>query len=126
MKAVVLRVPSAPAFVHFLGAHAAGLGARAGLTIDAIDDIRLAIDEAAACLLDHVGNHSEFVLEIMPRGDGLEAHLLLDGRFEEWPPPELESELARKVLVALSDEVSFEVRGDSAAIRIFKKSGTDL
>ena len=48
---VVLRVPASSAFVAVLRSLAAGLAARCDLTLDEIEDLRIAVDEACALLL---------------------------------------------------------------------------
>jgi serine/threonine-protein kinase RsbW len=123
MNDVVLRVPADPAFVHFLRSHTASLGAMAGFTIDDIDDIRLAVDEAAACLLDYGPGDSNFILEVSPKKNTIELWLSMDAPSGSWPPAGIESELAWKVLTMLSGEVSFEVHNGGPAIRILKVSG---
>lgn len=50
---VELRVPADVAFVATLRLTAASLAARCDLTIDDIEDLRLAVDEACALLLPH-------------------------------------------------------------------------
>lgn len=124
MSSVVLRVPADPAFVHFLRSHAGRLGAMAGFTIDAVDDLRLAVDEAAACLLDSAPADSNFLLlEVSPKKNGLELWLSIDTPAASWPPAEFESELPWKVLTMLSGEVSFEIHDGGPAIRMLKTSG---
>jgi serine/threonine-protein kinase RsbW len=51
---VQMRVPADVAYVSTLRLAAAGLAARCELTIDDIEDLRLAVDEACALLLPHV------------------------------------------------------------------------
>jgi serine/threonine-protein kinase RsbW len=48
---VMLRVPASSAFVAVLRSLAAGLAARCDLTLDEIEDLRIAVDEACALLL---------------------------------------------------------------------------
>ncbi|MDP9093913.1 MAG: ATP-binding protein [Actinomycetota bacterium] len=48
-----MRVPADVAYVSTLRLTAAGLAARCDLTIDDIEDLRLAVDEACALLLPH-------------------------------------------------------------------------
>jgi serine/threonine-protein kinase RsbW len=48
---VELRVPAATAFVAVLRSVTAGLAARCDLTLDEIEDLRIAVDEASALLL---------------------------------------------------------------------------
>lgn len=47
-----LRVPAESAYVAVLRMTAAGLGARANFTIDDIEDLRMAVGEACALLLE--------------------------------------------------------------------------
>ena len=55
---VEVRVPANVAYVSTLRLTAAGLAARCDLTIDDIEDLRLAVDEACALLLPHAGENS--------------------------------------------------------------------
>src|SRR3978361_1874848 len=48
-----MRVPADAAYVATLRMTAAGLAARCDLTVDDIEDLRLAVDEACALLLPH-------------------------------------------------------------------------
>jgi serine/threonine-protein kinase RsbW len=48
---VQLDVPADPAYVAVVRTAAAGLAARADLTLDRIEDLRIAVDEACALLL---------------------------------------------------------------------------
>ncbi|MBV9592584.1 MAG: anti-sigma regulatory factor [Actinobacteria bacterium] len=48
---VQLRVPAASAYVAIIRSVTAGLAARCDLTLDEIEDLRIAIDEACALLL---------------------------------------------------------------------------
>lgn len=48
---VQLTVPADPAYVAVVRTAAAGLAARADLTLDRIEDLRIAVDEACALLL---------------------------------------------------------------------------
>lgn len=48
-----LRVPAERAYVPMLRTLTAGLAARCDLTLDQIEDLRIAVDEACALLLPH-------------------------------------------------------------------------
>jgi serine/threonine-protein kinase RsbW len=50
---VEMRVPASVAYVSTLRLTAASLAARCDLTVDDIEDLRLAVDEASALLLPH-------------------------------------------------------------------------
>jgi serine/threonine-protein kinase RsbW len=51
LDVVELAVPAHPAYVAVVRTAAAGLAARADLTLDRIEDLRIAVDEACALLL---------------------------------------------------------------------------
>jgi serine/threonine-protein kinase RsbW len=57
LDVVQLDVPAQPAYVAVVRTAAAGLAARADLTLDRIEDLRIAVDEACALLLhEHAGD----------------------------------------------------------------------
>ncbi len=55
---VELTVPADPAYVSVVRTVTASLAARRDFTIEEIDDLRIAVDEASALLLPHAGNGS--------------------------------------------------------------------
>jgi serine/threonine-protein kinase RsbW len=62
-----LRVPADPAYLAVIRTATAGLAARLDLTLDEIEDLRIAVDEACALLLDHrphpgEGVHASFTV----------------------------------------------------------------
>jgi serine/threonine-protein kinase RsbW len=58
---VDLRVPADPAYLAVIRTATAGLAARLDLTLDEIEDLRIAVDEACALLLDHRSHPGEEV-----------------------------------------------------------------
>ena len=69
VDSVELRVPADPAYLAVVRTAAAGLAARLGLTRDEIEDLRIAVDEACALLLDHrchAGRHLVAVFTVLP------------------------------------------------------------
>jgi serine/threonine-protein kinase RsbW len=58
---VDLRVPADPAYLAVIRTATAGLAARLDLTLDEIEDLRIAVDEACALLLDHRAHPGEEV-----------------------------------------------------------------
>ena len=53
MNTIDLAVPAQPEYVGLIRSTAAHIAAHANLTVDAIDDLRLAVDEAFAVLIAH-------------------------------------------------------------------------
>lgn len=68
---VVLRVPADPAYLAVLRTATAGLAARLDLTLDEIEDLRIAVDEASALLLTGAGAGAELVARFDLDGDSL-------------------------------------------------------
>ncbi len=56
---VVLSVPAAGAYLGVLRTATAGLAARLQFTLDEIEDLRIAVDEACALLLEHTSHLGE-------------------------------------------------------------------
>lgn len=54
-ETVELTVPASASYVSVLRTVTASLAARRDFTIDEIDDLRIAVDEASALLLPHAG-----------------------------------------------------------------------
>lgn len=112
--AVELRLPPDPEYLRLARYAAADAATRAGLGIDATDDLRLAVSESCGLL---TGSDVPIVLrfdagtgQVVVHGDGA-------------PGPGLEGEngeLARSLVEAVVDELDFEVDGDRASFRIVK------
>ncbi len=115
---VEVRIPADVGFVSTLRITGASLAARANLTVDDIEDLRLAVDEACALLIPHA----------VP-GSTLDAHFeLSDGRLsvdtsvvtsDAGQEPDREG-FAWTVLGALVSEVSVSRDGDRLAICVTK------
>ena len=105
---VDLRVPADPAYLAVIRTATAGLAARLDLTLDEIEDLRIAVDEACALLLEHqthVGEelHAAFTiqgstLEVVVKGP---ARNLPEGNSFAWSVLEA---LVGQVQTGVSDE----------------------
>ncbi|HEX9124196.1 MAG TPA: ATP-binding protein [Actinomycetota bacterium] len=117
---VEVSVPARAEFVRLLRMVAATVAAQHDLTFDAIEDLRIAVDEAAAQLLPVGG--TTLALRLTPTADGIRAEVTTDAFDAPWPPDGIERSLAWQVLKGLSDEVAME-RGDRGPlIRITKRA----
>jgi serine/threonine-protein kinase RsbW len=116
---VELRVPADATFVAVLRSLTAGLAARCDLTLDEIEDLRLAVDEASALLLPHA----------TPGGSLTARFTLHDGRVDltvgAAAGPGAQPDrggLGWTVLGALVDEVRVSGGADGLAISFTKRS----
>lgn len=105
---ITITVPSDAGYVHILRQLTGGVAARLRLTIDDIDDLKLAIDEAASCLLIHLPDPSQITLALDVHHDSLRATISSDASSDAWPTPELLGSLSWKVIDGLVAGASAE------------------
>jgi serine/threonine-protein kinase RsbW len=118
---VVVSVPARADFVHVLRSVTASVAARVDFPYDAIDDLRLAVDEACAQLLPVGSEGSTLTLRMTPTEEGLELVAMIDARGIDWPPPGAEDSISWRLMSALADEAQFERGGDGPAIHLTKR-----
>lgn len=103
---------------------AANVSARANLTVDAVDDVRIAVDEACAQLLRSAPRSTEFTMVVELGVDGVEVVIGVPDHGGDWPPEGLERSLAWQVLSRLADEIAFDRSLDRICVRIRKRALT--
>ena len=102
MNTIDLAVPATPEYVGLIRSAAAYIAAHADLTIDAIDDLRLAVDEAFAVLIAHKPDSGVVTIKFQIHSERLDIELTGPAGS---PPPDKTS-FAWTVLSALVHEVS--------------------
>jgi serine/threonine-protein kinase RsbW len=116
---VVLVVPADGSYLAVLRTATAGLAARLQFTLDEIEDLRIAVDEACAMLLAVAPPQSELTCEFEVTREALSikvgvpapgAAALPGGQSFSW-----------QVLTALAGEVSGETSAGRAEIRLTKR-----
>lgn len=118
---MLVSVPARADFVHVLRSVTASVAARVDFPYDAIDDLRLAVDEACAQLLAVGSEGSALTLRMTPTEEGLALVAAIDAGGVEWPPPEAEESLAWRLMSALADVARFEQGSDGPAIHLTKR-----
>jgi serine/threonine-protein kinase RsbW len=120
--AISAEVPATAEFVQVLRNVAAGVAARLDMPIDQIEEVRLAVTEAASLLLTQVGPMS---LRMTIRRDPgtIDITLSCDGAVDPWPSDGVTSSWAWLVMQGLTDEVRLDRGGDGApAIGFVKRN----
>ena len=105
---VELQVPADPAYLAVVRSATAGVAARIDLTLDEIEDLRIAVDEACSLLLGGTAHAGSELCASFRVGDG-ELRVLITGPVVDLPGT---SAFAWSVLHALS--ASVETGGDAA------------
>jgi serine/threonine-protein kinase RsbW len=120
---VSLRLPADGAYLAVLRTAAAGLASRLNFTLDDIEDLRIAVDEACAMLLPKAagGASLECAFELKPGELDIAVSLATtDGALPS------RDTFAWTVLTALAGEVDASADGGTVTITMAKKSSTDL
>ena len=98
----------------------ATVAARLDFTYDRIQDLGLAVDEAFGQLLLIPDTARTLTVRLTPSEGRVVAYACTDAKPgpDAWPPPEVESSLAWRVLSGLADQADFLLDEDGPAIRV--------
>jgi serine/threonine-protein kinase RsbW len=117
-----VRVPARPDFVRVLRAVASSVAARGEMSFDAVEEIRIAVDEAATLMLglrsDGAGT---LAMSLEPFGNGLRARITLTPGAIPRDPDELRTSWPWRVLAGLCDDVVFEPIAEHPSIRFMTR-----
>jgi hypothetical protein len=120
---VTVTIPARADLVHVFRTVVAAVAARLDFPYDALDDLRMVVDEASSALLAIRSPADRLTLRLTT-GDGqLEILVCSDASAEYWPGPDVERSLAWKVLEALTDEARFETTPEGPAVRAIRRLG---
>lgn len=119
---VELRIPADSAFLAVLRTATAGLAARLDFTLDDIEDLRIAVDEACAIVLPQAREDSDLTCAF-----DLEPNRLTVAVTAECGAPQApeRDSFAWTVLAALTSEVQAEVQGDRLTIRLARNTDSE-
>lgn len=117
---VRITVPARAEFLHVVRTVVGSVAARHDLTIDAIEDLRIAVDEACAQLLSVHGG--QVTVAISGTAEGVETVCTTDADVAAWPPEGVRHSLATQVLQGLTDSVTWELSATGPAVRVGKRS----
>ncbi len=118
---LTVTVPARAEYVHVLRTVVAGMAARLDFPYDAIEDLKIAVDEACAQLLPL--RPSSLAMRIREAADAIEATVSADVPTATWPPDGADRSLAWQVLSALTDEARWERSGEGPALHLVKRIG---
>ncbi len=112
---VMLRIPANSAYLAVLRTATAGLAARLDFTLDDIEDLRIAVDEACAMVLPQARPDSDLTCTFDLQPARLTVAVTADC---DSPRPPNREGFAWTVLAALTSEVSADVEGDRLTITL--------
>jgi len=121
-ETVSLTVPANPAYVSVLRTVTASLAARRDFTIEEIDDLRIAVDEASALLLPHVGAGDSLSAAFGGEANTLTIEVSVPLAEGDEAKPD-ETSFAWMVLSALADTVTTDATGGRLVLTLTKARG---
>ena len=115
---VTLSIPGDPAYLRLARLAAADTGARAGLSVSDLEDLRIAVDELAYALIgpDHKG--APLTLSYRATAGSVE----IDGTCAGGGPPAALSELAQTIVAVIADEHEIHDDGETRRFHFVKRS----
>jgi len=116
---VVLVVPADGGYLSVLRTATAGLAARLKFSLEEIEDLRIAVDEACAMLIGLVGAQTEVTSEFELTGDAVSVSVSVPVDRRVTLPTE--GSFSWQVLSALAGEVTAAEQDGRIAIRLTKK-----
>jgi serine/threonine-protein kinase RsbW len=115
-----LRVPADIAYLPVLRTVTASLAARCDLTLDQVEDLRIAVDEASALLLPHASRTSQLEARFVVADGRLTVTVSVPAGVGAEPDRD---GFAWTVLTALADEIQVRHGESSVAIELSKFRG---
>lgn len=117
---VELRIPADGAYLSVLRTATAGLAARLDFTLDDIEDLRIAVDEACAVVLPQARPESDLLCAFYLGPETLEVEVSASC---DAPRPPRRDGFAWTVLSALTSSLDSDVDGDVLTVKLSRTSG---
>lgn len=115
---VTLTIPGHPAYLRLARLTAADTGARAGLSVDDLEDLRIAVDELAYALIGEKRSGAPLTLRCLAASGVVE----IEGECAaEGGTTEL-TDLARTIVSAIADNYTLGCDGDTRRFRLVKRT----
>ena len=112
-----LAIPAQSRFLRIARLTAAGIAGDLGFSLQEIEDLRVAVDEMCAVLIE--GADPSVELELVYRIQGDELHL--EGRCAHAGPLAELHPVARELLAMTADEFTVDLDGDGRRFRLTKR-----
>lgn len=120
---ITISFPARAEFVRVARLAATGVVSIADWTVEDVEDFRLAVSEACAHLLSPPSSPRELTVEVTLRGR--DAAVVVSSDLDEPADGHVPETLAREVVTAIADDVSFGAVAGRAAVRFTKRPGSD-
>ena len=113
---VHISLPPSAEYLDLLRVVTCGALARLPISVDAVDDLTIAVDEAVAFLLVSVPGADRLHLTLAVRDDRVVARVDVEAGASDFPPEGYRSTLAWEVMSGLTDGVTIGGRGPTVEL----------
>jgi hypothetical protein len=119
--AVEVSVPADARFVQILRSVVAAVASDVDVAFDAVDDLRLAVDESCNALVA-AATSRRITMRLLRSDEELVAAISVDGRVATWPLDGIAHGLAWKLISGLTDRANLELVNGDPGIVIAKRT----
>ena len=121
---IVLELPADARFLVVARSVAAGVAAGLELPYDAVDDLRIAVDEAASLLLSLPAPATRLTLHLRPDRDAFRLSIFTDAASAAWPPDRTRGipGLPWLIITRLVDEAVAEAGDGGPSIHLMRRT----
>lgn len=121
---ITLTLPARGEYARTVRMTAAELASRMGMSLDDIDDVRIAVEEAFVFTAEHAGDDGEVTFSFIMHPDAIEAEAWALGEACGEPgEDDAEGRYARFILESVCDEFEMLSHDDECRIRLLKRVG---
>jgi serine/threonine-protein kinase RsbW len=118
-----VAVPARPDVLHLLRSVTASVGARVSLSLDDLEDLRIAVDEAATLLLARSGDGERTLhLDLISGDRTLRVRVRLEPAAPDAPDDDPRTSWPWRVISGITDDASIDRSADGTTIS-FAKTG---
>ncbi len=120
--AIVLELPAEARFLAVARSVAATAAAGLDLPYDTVDDLRIAVDEAASLLLSHRPSPTRLSIEVRSDTGAVQVIVRTNAVVSGWPDDEADlAGLSWTIITRLVDEATAEATALGPAIRLTRR-----
>ncbi len=121
-SAIVLELPAEARFLAVVRSVAATAAAGLDLPYDAVDDLRIAVDEAASLLLSRRPNPTRLTIDVRSDPGAVQVTVRTDAVVSGWPDDDAAlAGLSWTIIARLVDEAGAEATASGPAIRLTRR-----
>jgi serine/threonine-protein kinase RsbW len=129
VDSILLNIPAKPEYVMVVRLTTSAVACRAGLRVDEIEDLKVAVAESCNILMNQTKNIKQLNVNFNTTGEGLKIEIGIEKDLDDivgndYNNYDEQNELGIYIITSLITDVNFHQKGDIIySISMYKKSG---